>query len=49
MVLFAVNPIIGVSINGKELIAIQIIVNFVIAILIFADHTYTINTMTFRL
>lgn len=38
MVLFAVNPIIGVSINGKELIAIQIIVNFVIAILIFADQ-----------
>ena len=38
MVLFAVNPIIGMFINGKELIAIQIIVNFVIAILIFADQ-----------
>ena len=35
---FAVNPIIGMFINGKELIAIQIIVNFVIAILIFADQ-----------
>lgn len=49
MVLFAVNPIIGVSINGKELIAIQIIVNFVIAILILLINTYTINTITFRL
>ena len=35
MVLFAVNPIIGIFINGKKLIAIQIIVNFVIVILIF--------------
>lgn len=38
MILFAVNPIIGIFINGKELIIIQIIVNFIIAILIFADQ-----------
>jgi hypothetical protein len=38
MILFAANPIIGMFIDGKELIAIQIIVNFVIAILIFADQ-----------
>lgn len=37
MILFAANPIIGMFIDGKELIAIQITVNFVIAILIFAD------------
>lgn len=37
MILFAVNPIIGMFINGKELIAIQIIVNFVIVMLIFTD------------
>ena len=38
MILFAVNPIIGMFIDGKELIAIQIIVNFVIVMLIFADQ-----------
>lgn len=37
MILFAVNPIIGMFINRKELIAIQIIVNFVIVMLIFTD------------
>lgn len=38
MILFAVNPIIGIFVYGKELIAIQIIINFVIAILIFVDQ-----------
>lgn len=38
MILFAVNPIIGIFVYGKELIVIQIIINFVIAILIFVDQ-----------
>ena len=38
MILFAANPLIGLITNGKELIAIQIIVNFVIAMLVFADQ-----------
>lgn len=38
MILFAANPIVGMFIDGKELIAIQVIVNFVIAILIFVDQ-----------
>lgn len=38
MILFAANPLIGLIINGKELIAIQMIVNFIIVMLVFVDQ-----------
>lgn len=38
MILFGLNPLIGLFISGKQLIVLQILVNFVIVILVFTDQ-----------